>query len=251
MSKVLRRPLIIHEQNAIAGVTNRILSRMADSVLEAFPGTFSRSISAYHTGNPVRLEICSLPAPEQRFANRKGRLRLLIVGGSQGARFLNEVVPKAVLTMPEAMRPTIRHQTGLAAFETTKANYQMLGVQAEVIPFLDEMAVAYAWADLVIARSGAMTVAELAAAGLPAILVPFPHAVDDHQTANARYLAEREAALIAPQADLSPEKLGDWLSELAVDRDRLLNMAKRAREVARPEATQLVVYECLAVAECF
>ncbi len=250
MCKLLMRPLVIHEQNAIAGVTNKLLSRIADSVLEAFPGTFARSISAYHTGNPVRLEISSLPAPEQRFSNREGQLRLLVVGGSQGARFLNELVPKAVRTMPEAIRPVIRHQTGESALNSTAASYQALGIQAEVLPFMDEMAAAYAWADLVIARSGAMTVAELAAAGLPAILIPFPYAVDDHQTANARYLAERDAALLAQQTELSAEKLGDWLSELSVDRDRLANMAKRAREVARPEATQLVVHECLAIAEC-
>ncbi len=251
MCKLLRRPLVIHEQNAVVGTTNRILSRIADSVLEAFPGTFSKAISAYHTGNPVRLEISSLAAPEQRFHNRQGRLRLLIVGGSQGARFFNELVPKAVLTMPESMRPIIRHQAGVRAREKVDASYKALGIQAEVIPFLDEMAAAYSWSDLVIARSGAMTVAELAAVGLPAILVPFPYAIDDHQTANAQYLAKQNAALVAQQTELTAEKLGDWLSELTVDRERLLAMAKRAREVARPEATQLVVRECLAVAECY
>ncbi|MBN1378466.1 MAG: undecaprenyldiphospho-muramoylpentapeptide beta-N-acetylglucosaminyltransferase [Gammaproteobacteria bacterium] len=251
MCKLLRCPLVIHEQNAIAGVTNRILSHLADSVLEAFPGTFKKSLHAYHTGNPVRNEISLLPVPEQRLGCRQGRLHLLVIGGSQGARFLNEIVPQAIRTMPEAIRPEIRHQAGHNACEKTATNYQGLGIKAEVIPFLDDMAAAYTWADLVIARSGAMTVAELAAAGLPAILVPFPHAVDDHQTANARFLAQRDAALIAQQTELSPERLGDWLSELAVDRERLLNMARRAREVARPEATQLVVQECLAVAESF
>lgn len=249
MSKLLQRPLVIHEQNAVAGLTNRILARFADSVLEAFPGTFKESLHAYHTGNPVRAEISALPTPEQRYANREGRLRLLVIGGSQGARFLNEIVPRAVRTMPASMRPEVRHQAGLEACNSTRALYGELAVEAEVLPFLEEIAAAYAWADLVIARSGAMTVAELAAAGLPAILVPFPHAVDDHQTVNARYLAAQDAALIAQQTELSVEKLGDWLSELSVDRDRLLRMAKRARQVARPQATNLVVHECLAVAE--
>lgn len=251
MGKLLRCPLVIHEQNAIAGVTNRILSRIADSVLEAFPGTFKESLHAYHTGNPVRSEISSLPAPEYRLGKHQGPLRLLVIGGSQGARFLNEIVPQAIYTMPEAIRPQIRHQAGQTSCEQTVSRYESLGIEAEVFPFLDDMAAAYRWADLVIARSGAMTVAELAAAGLPAILVPFPHAVDDHQTANARFLAQRDAALIVQQSELSADKLGDWLSELAVDRERLINMARRAREVARPEATQLVVRECLAVAESF
>lgn len=248
MSKLLRCPLVIHEQNAIAGTTNRILSYLADSVLQAFPGTFKDSLHAYHTGNPVRSEISSLPAPEQRLAQHSGPLRLLVIGGSQGANFLNEVVPRAVYTMPAAIRPHIHHQSGYASSEQTASRYKNLGIEAQVSPFLDDMAAAYNWADLVIARAGAMTVAEIAAAGLPSILIPFPHAIDDHQTANARFLAQRDAALVAQQSELSADKLGDWLSELAVDRARLLKMAKRAREVARPDATQLVVHECLAVA---
>ena len=251
MCKLLRRPLVIHEQNAIAGLTNRILSHIADSVLEAFPGTFKTSLHAYHTGNPVRNEISSIAAPQERLTRHAGPLRVLVIGGSQGARFLNELVPHAVRTMPEAMRPDIRHQSGQSSCENVTATYAGLGIPAEVMPFLDDMAAAYSWADLVIARAGAMTVAELAAAGLPAILIPFPHAVDDHQTANAGFLARREAALIAQQSELTAEKLGDWLSELSVDRARLVRMAIRAREVARPEATQLVVHECLAVAESF
>jgi UDP-N-acetylglucosamine--N-acetylmuramyl-(pentapeptide) pyrophosphoryl-undecaprenol N-acetylglucosamine transferase len=249
MCKLLSRPLVIHEQNAIAGLTNRILARLANSILEAFPGTFNARFNAYHTGNPVRAEIAEMIEPQQRFASRQGPLNLLVLGGSQGARFLNQLLPDAVHSMPKALRPKIRHQAGIQLLDEAKQNYQRCQIEADVQPFLDDMAAAYSWADLVIARAGAMTVAELAAAGLPSILVPFPHAVDDHQTINAGFLANKGAAILAKQSELTADRLGDWLSELAVDRGRLLTMALQARHVARPEATQLVARECLEVAE--
>ena len=249
--KLMLKPLVIHEQNAIAGLTNRWLSKFANSVLQAFPNTFKQSIGAYHTGNPVREEINNIPQPEQRLAGRQGRLSILVIGGSLGARFLNEIMPRAVRTMPVAMRPQIKHQVGKGQTDEVVHSYEELSIEAEVVEFVDDMASAYSWADLVIARAGAMTVTELAAAGCPSILVPYPHAVDDHQTINARFLADRGAAILASQTSLTPEQLGDWLSELTVDRVRLIAMGKRARAVARPEATQLVVKECLAVAESF
>lgn len=252
MCKLMQKPLVIHEQNAIPGLTNRLLARLANSVLQAFPQTFRPSVAAYHTGNPVREEITALAVPEERYAQRQGRLRVLVIGGSMGARFLNDILPRAIHTMPAGIWPEVRHQAGLEQQQGVQAAYQAAGItNADVIEFVDDMAGAYAWADLVISRAGAMTVAELAAAGLPSILVPFPHAVDDHQTVNARFLADRGAAILAPQDSLTAEQLGDWLGELTVDRGRLLRMAQRARGVARPEATQLVVKECLAVAESF
>lgn len=249
MCKFLHRPLVIHEQNAVAGLTNRLLAGLANSVLEAFPGTFKPQLNAYHTGNPVRDEITQLIDPKERYAQRQGALNLLVIGGSQGARFLNQVVPQAVRSMPQALRPVIRHQAGAQLCEQTHSYYNDLQIDADIQPFYDDMAAAYSWADLVIARAGAMTVAELAAAGLPSILIPFPSAVDDHQTINAGFLANRGAAILAKQSGLTADRLGDWLSELAVDRGRLLSMARSARELARPEATQLVARECLEVAQ--
>ena len=246
--RLLRTPLIIHEQNAIPGLTNRLLARIANSVLQAFPNTFKTQIHAYHTGNPVREDIASLHEPTLRLADRSGPLRILIIGGSQGAQFLNQVLPLAIKTMPSGLWPEIRHQAGPNFLTTTEQVYHDKKITAHVVAFIDDMAANYAWADLVIARSGAMTVAELAAAGVASILVPYPYAVDDHQTENARYLADNGAAILASQNTLTPEQLGDWLSELSVDRSRLLKMAQQARAMARADATQLVVRECLAVA---
>jgi UDP-N-acetylglucosamine--N-acetylmuramyl-(pentapeptide) pyrophosphoryl-undecaprenol N-acetylglucosamine transferase len=251
MCRLLLRPLVIHEQNAVAGFTNRMLSKFANSVLQAFPDTFPPELHAYHTGNPVREDIANIPLPDVRLSPRKGRLRLLVIGGSQGSLFLNDIVPQAVATMPSAVWPEIRHQAGKGHLEGTRQKYQGREISAEVTIFIDDMAEAYAWADIVVCRAGAMTVAELAAAGLPSILVPFPQAVDDHQTRNARFLADKGAAILANQATLTPEALGDWLSELSVDRRRLLRMAQSARALARLDATRLVVKECLAVAETF
>lgn len=242
---LLRRPLVIHEQNAVAGFTNRLLAGMAREVLEAFPGSFSASVKTHVVGNPVRADIASLPPPEQRFAGREGALRLLVLGGSQGARALNEAVPAAVARLPAARRPEIRHQAGRATLELARAAYRDHGIAAEVEPFIADMAAAYAWADLVICRAGALTVAELAAAGIGSVLVPFPAAVDDHQTRNARYLADAGAAVLLPQAELSAERLAGELEAAMADRAGLLQRAQCARALARPEATASVVASCL------
>ena len=182
---LLRRPLVVHEQNAVAGLTNRVLARLADRVLEGFPGSFGQRIRAERVGNPVRPEIAAIAAPEQRYAGREGRARLLVFGGSQGSARLNAVVPAAIAELPGTLRPDVLHQTGIAGLEETTAAYRSRGLDADVRAFIDDMAGAYGWADLAVCRSGALTVAELAAAGVPAILVPFPAAVDDHQTRNA------------------------------------------------------------------
>ncbi|MCE3285272.1 MAG: murG, partial [Steroidobacteraceae bacterium] len=184
---LLRRPLVVHEQNAVAGMTNRVLARFATRVLEGFPGSFGRGVKAERVGNPVRPEIVAVPPPERRYAGREGHARLLVFGGSQGAARLNAVLPAAVGELPVALRPEVLHQTGRHNYEETVQAYRARGIEADVRPFIDDMASAYGWADLAVCRSGALTVAELAAAGVPALLVPFPAAVDDHQTRNAEY----------------------------------------------------------------
>ena len=249
---LLRRPLVIHEQNAIPGVTNQLLARFATRILEAFPDACLTRFQAVHTGNPVRPEFISLPVPERRFEGREGRLRLLVVGGSLGAQALNEVLPQAVAGMPEELRPEIWHQAGKGKDEATRRGYRAAGVEARVEPFVEEMAAAYGWADLVICRAGALTVSELAVAGVASILVPYPYAVDDHQTHNAIYLEDSNAALLIPQSRLTPESLTRRLVEFAEDarsgRQRLLAMAVAARRLAKPEATRQVVEQCLEVA---
>ncbi len=251
-SWLLRRPLVIHEQNAIPGVTNQLLARFATRILEAFPDACLTRYRAVHTGNPIRPAITALPSPERRFEGREGPLRLLVVGGSLGAQALNETVPRAVAGLPEGSRPTIRHQAGKGKDEETRRAYREAGVVATVEPFLEDMAAAYGWADLVICRAGALTVSELAVVGVASILVPYPYAVDDHQTHNAIYLEDSGAALLIPQSRLTPEGLGERLAEFAEDaragRQRLLAMAKAARRMAKPEATHQVVEQCLEVA---
>lgn len=261
-----RRPLVIHEQNAVAGFTNRVLAHFATCVLEAFEGSFGRRsfrrgwIGARReiatVGNPVRTEFFGLPAPTVRFAERSGRvLRVLVVGGSQGAQRLNQVVPQAVASLAGKLTVQIRHQTGARMLEATRAAYAELGSAAAsgicVEPFIDDMAAAYAAADLVICRAGALTVSELAAAGVAAILVPFPAAVDDHQTRNARFLVERGAAVLLPERELSAQRLADELLRFGADRLALLQMAERARELARPTAARDVADLCLAAAGLF
>jgi UDP-N-acetylglucosamine--N-acetylmuramyl-(pentapeptide) pyrophosphoryl-undecaprenol N-acetylglucosamine transferase len=245
---LLRRPLVIHEQNAVAGLTNRLLAGFAREVLQAFPGAFSPSVLARVTGNPVRADIAALPPPAVRFAGRTGRLRLLVLGGSQGARALNESVAGAVALLPPDRRPEIRHQAGDATRPVAEAAYRAAGVEARVHPFIEDMAEAYGWADLVLARSGALTVAELAAAGVGAVLVPFPAAVDDHQTRNARYLVDAGAATLLPQSELTAERLAAEL-RACVDRPALVReRAERARALAAPSATEAIVGACLAAA---
>ena len=240
-----RRPLVIHEQNAVAGMTNRILARLATRVLEAFPGSFGAGVKTLCTGNPVRPDVAAIAAPEKRLAGREGPVRLLVLGGSLGAQALNASLPLALAKLPETVRLDVRHQCGLKHQEATRAAYASAGVDATVEPFISDMCEAYAWADLVVCRAGALTIAELCAAGLGAILVPFPHAVDDHQTRNARYMVDAGAARLYQQAELTPEVLAASLDELCRDRGRLLEMARSARELARPDATHDVVMQCL------
>lgn len=243
MAALLGRPLVIHEQNSVAGLANRVLAGVADRVLCAFPGALRR---ATHTGNPVRPEIAAIAAPEARYAGRSGPLRILIVGGSLGAKALNEVVPRALALLPAAARPIVTHQSGAQHADALGQAYAAAGVQASTPSFIDDMAGAYSEADLAVCRAGATTVAELAAAGLPSILVPFPHAVDDHQTKNARFLSDAGAAVLAPQSGLTAERLAELIA--GFDRKGLLEMAARARSLGRPGATAAVAQTCMELA---
>jgi len=248
MAWLLRCPLVIHEQNAVAGLTNRVLARLAVCVMEAVPGTFPSSLDARHVGNPVRADIAGLEAPETRFARRSGAPRLLVLGGSQGARTLNERLPAAVADLPARLRPEVWHQCGERHLESARVAYRDAGVDAEVTAFIEDMASAYGWADLVVGRAGAMSVAELAAAGVGALLVPYPHAVDDHQRANARWLEEAGAAVVIPEIELDRERLGRELANLLGDRDELLRRAGNARALARPRAARALADTVLEVA---
>ena len=236
-------PLIVHEQNRIPGLTNRVLARLARTVLQAFPGTFEGR-AARTCGNPVRSDVASLPSPESRFRDRTGPARLLVTGGSQGARALNETVPRALAELESGCRPEVLHQSGRHGLEATQALYASLNITAEVTPFIEDMAEAYAWADLVVCRSGALTVSELAAAGIGSVLVPYPHAVDDHQAANAQYLVDAGAAQMVREASLDPSRLAGLLAGLFGNRGQLLAMAVRARKVAVPDASERVLDAC-------
>jgi UDP-N-acetylglucosamine--N-acetylmuramyl-(pentapeptide) pyrophosphoryl-undecaprenol N-acetylglucosamine transferase len=238
MASLLNRPLALHEQNAIAGLANRVLAQVSDKVMVAFPAALK---GAEWTGNPVRAEIARISAPEDRFRGRSGPLKLLVVGGSLGAQALNEVMPKA-LSLVQA-RPIVVHQAGEKHLEALKANYAAAGVDGELVAFIDDMARRYAEADLVICRAGAVTIAELSAGGMASILVPFPHAVDDHQTANARFLSERGAAILIEQRELSPEKLAGLIGSF--DRAKLLDMARKARALGKPDAARIVAQRCM------
>jgi UDP-N-acetylglucosamine--N-acetylmuramyl-(pentapeptide) pyrophosphoryl-undecaprenol N-acetylglucosamine transferase len=239
-----RRPLLIHEQNAIAGFTNRCLARVAREVLVAFPDAFGAGVSVRLIGNPVRTEIAALPAPEARFATRHGAIRLLIVGGSLGAARLNSVVPHALARLAGALQFDVRHQSGERWIEGAQRAYGEAGVSARVLPFIEDMADAYGWADLVICRAGALTVSELAAAGVGAILVPYPAAVDDHQTHNASYLVSEGAAVLIADRELTPERLAAELATLCAGRGRLLSLALRARLLARGGAAAALADCC-------
>jgi UDP-N-acetylglucosamine--N-acetylmuramyl-(pentapeptide) pyrophosphoryl-undecaprenol N-acetylglucosamine transferase len=245
MARWLGIPLVVHEQNAIAGMTNRWLSRFASQALEAFPQTFPPARRAITVGNPVRQSIADLPPPEERWAGRGGRPRLLVLGGSQGARALNQMVPQALALFGAEDRPEVWHQAGGQLHEAAETAYRDAGVTARLTPFIEDMAEAYGWADLVLCRAGALTIAELAAAGVGAVLVPFPFAVDDHQTANARFLEQGGAALIRQQAELDAGRLAATLRELLGDRARLLNMAIAARRLAKMNAAEQVARACL------
>ena len=243
MAALFGKPLVVHEQNAIPGLANKVLARVADRVLCAFPGAFK---GASVTGNPVRQEIAAIAAPESRYAGRSGPLRVLVVGGSLGAKALNDIVPRALSHVPGGRRPIVTHQSGAQHVESLRQAYSAAGLQAKTPAFIEDMAAAYAEADLVVCRAGATTVAEIAVAGVASILVPFPHAVDDHQTANARFLADAGAAVLLPQSELSAERLAELLA--GFDRVRLLEMARRARSLARPDATSAVAMACAELA---
>lgn len=244
---LLRVPLLIHEQNALAGLTNRILAHLAGVVMQGFPGTFPAATGARSVGNPVRPEIAALPEPEARGAGRDGMpLRVLVLGGSQGARRLNAVLPRTLALLGADVALHVLHQCGADHEAATLAAYGgHTGVR--VAPFIEDMAAAYGDADLVICRAGALTLAELCAAGVGAILVPYPHAADDHQSANARHLCAAGAALLLPEGELTPERLAALLRELDGQRARLRAMAAAARRLARPEATKTVGTICMEV----
>lgn len=254
---LLRKPLVIHEQNAIAGLSNRLLVPLASKVLEAFPHTFAAKAKVVHTGNPVRAEISNLDTRPDSAADSARPMRLLVLGGSLGAAAINETVPQAVAQIvPHIHRGRgleIWHQTGRNKLEDTQASYQQLAaatgadIRIQVEAFIKDMAAAYVWADLVLCRAGASTIAELAAAGLPSILVPYPHAVDDHQRSNARWLVDAGAAVLLPQAVLDKHNLQRLLEEFMVDTERLQDMAHRARALAIPDAATRVADVCVEV----
>jgi UDP-N-acetylglucosamine--N-acetylmuramyl-(pentapeptide) pyrophosphoryl-undecaprenol N-acetylglucosamine transferase len=243
-----RRPLLIHEQNAIAGFTNRCLAHLARQVLEAFPGSFGRDVHARVIGNPVRADISALPPPAERFAGRLGPVRILVIGGSQGATRLNAVVPFALKRLAGWLSFDVRHQAGERWLEAGRASYAQAGVRADVRPFIEDMSEAYGWADLVICRAGALTVSELAAVGVAAILVPFPNAVDDHQAHNAQYLVREGAAVLIADRELTEERLANELQRLGAGRGKLLAMAERARLLAKPRAAEELAASCVELA---
>ena len=242
MASLLGKPLALHEQNAIPGLANKVLAGVSDKVMVAFPDALAK---AEWTGNPVRADIASIVPPEERFRGRQGPLRILVVGGSLGAQALNDAVPRALALLAE--RPAVVHQSGEKHLDTLRANYASAGVQGELVAFIDDMARRYAEADLVICRAGAVTIAELSAGGMASVLVPFPYAVDDHQTANARFLADRGAAILLPQTELTPERLAQLIGSL--DRTALLQMARNARGLGKPEAAKVVAQRCMELAK--
>ncbi len=244
MASLLNKPLVIHEQNSVAGLTNKILAQVADKIFLGFPDVgLAKKAHAMCSGNPVRAEIEQIEAPQRRFSGRQGKLNLLVVGGSLGAQALNTTVPQALKLLPGHLRPIVIHQTGASHLEAVRKAYGEMELEGEIVAFIDDMAKRYAVCDLVLCRSGALTVAELSAAGVASILGPYPHAVDDHQTGNARFLASHGAAVLLPQQELTAEKLASLLADLT--RERLLGMAVAARNQAKPEATRIVAEACI------
>lgn len=243
MAALLGKPLVVHEQNSVAGLANRVLAGVADSIATGFPNVLKKGV---WVGNPVRPEIAKIAPPAERFAERTGALRLLVIGGSLGAQALNEMVPKGLSLLGASDQPQIVHQAGEKHIDALKANYAAVGVQAHCVSFIEDMAGAYEWADLVICRSGALTVAELAATGVASILVPFPHAVDDHQTGNAKFLVNVGGAFMLPQNELTPESISLIRN---YSRGQLLEMAEKARSLAKPDATGEVVQICSEIAK--
>jgi UDP-N-acetylglucosamine--N-acetylmuramyl-(pentapeptide) pyrophosphoryl-undecaprenol N-acetylglucosamine transferase len=244
MSVLLGKPLVLHEQNSVAGLSNRILAGVADRVFSAFPDVLKK---AAWVGNPLRAPFLAQPGPAERLGSRTGPLRLLVVGGSLGAQALNDMVPKALALLPAEQRPQVIHQSGRQHLDALRANYAAAGVEAEVRDYIEDMAAAYRDCDFAICRAGAMTVAELACAGVPAVLVPFPFAVDDHQTGNAEFLSEAGAAWLMQQKDLTADKLAALIGGL--DRTILAAMADKAHALAKPDATKQVADICEALAK--
>ena len=240
---MMAKPLVIHEQNSIAGLTNKVLAIFATRVLAAFPSAFGNKATL--VGNPVRAEITQLPTPQQRYQQRTGKLNLLVVGGSLGAQALNEVLPKALANLPKETFNVV-HQAGEKHITALQANYQAAGVEADTKAFIQNMSEMYAWADVVICRAGALTIAELACVGVASVLVPFPHAVDDHQTYNAQYLSDAGAAKLIQQTEFNVQKATEILSSLT--REICLAMAIKAKALAKPEAASAVAKICMGVA---
>ncbi len=243
MSVLLGRPLILHEQNSVAGMANKVLAGVADRIYSAFPGVMKK---AEWIGNPLRAPFLQQPPPEERFAGRSGPLKLLVVGGSLGAKALNDIVPQALALLPAGERPYVLHQSGSRQIDALRANYQAAGVTAELTPFIDDTAGAFAEADLVICRAGASTVTEIAAVGAAALFVPFPHAVDDHQTTNAKFLVDAGGGWLVPQSELSAETLARMLA--GVTREELLQRALAAYRLKKTDATDRMVAACEALA---
>ncbi len=239
MGVLAGKPLVLHEQNSVAGMANRVLAGVADRVFTAFPNVFKK---AQWVGNPLRAPFLQQPAPAERFAGRSGPLRLLVVGGSLGAKALNDVVPQALALLPAQQQPQVTHQSGEKQIDALRANYVAAGVQAELTPFIEDTAQAFADADLIVCRSGASTVTEIAAVGAAALFVPFPAAVDDHQTTNARFLVEADAAWLVPQPELTPQRLAQTLQ--TVQRPQLQAMAEKALQMKKTEAVAAVVSAC-------
>jgi UDP-N-acetylglucosamine--N-acetylmuramyl-(pentapeptide) pyrophosphoryl-undecaprenol N-acetylglucosamine transferase len=243
MAKLLGIPLIIHEQNRVPGTTNRLLARWANQVLEAFPNSFPKKIGAQCTGNPLRKPFVQVRPKIS--GSRLDGINILVVGGSQGAQILNETVPEAVALLIGGVDVHIKHQTGSAMLEQVSEHYQRLGIKAEASAFIGDMVAAYQWADLVICRAGAMTVSEVAALGIPAIFIPLPGAIDDHQTANARYLTDAHAGLLLMQKDLNANRLAEYIGQIS---QQLATMGEAAKQCARLDATEVVAKVCMAEA---
>ncbi|ARO86435.1 undecaprenyldiphospho-muramoylpentapeptide beta-N-acetylglucosaminyltransferase [Nitrosospira lacus] len=246
MAFLLNKPLLIHEQNSIPGLANRILAKLADRVLLGFPGVMRGDGKVIFSGNPVRSEISQLESPDKRYAMRSGKLRLLVIGGSLGAQALNTIVPQALKRVPEELRPLVTHQAGTRHLDILRKNYADAGVEGDLVTFIENMAARYADSDVVVCRAGALTIAELTASGVASILVPFPYAVDDHQTTNAKFLSDRKAAVLLPQSELTPQGLAELL--MGLTRETLLEMAMNARQLAKPDATRLVAEACMGMA---
>ncbi len=242
MGVALNKPLVLHEQNSVAGMANKVLAGVADRVFTAFPRVLPKARKVKWVGNPLRAEFTQAAAPAERFAGRTGPLRVLVVGGSLGAKALNDVVPQALAMIAPGQRPIVTHQSGARQIDALRAAYQAAGVEATLLPFIDDMAAAYAQADLVICRAGATTVSEIAAIGAAAVFVPFPFAVDDHQTTNAKFLVDEGAGWLIQQRDLTAQVLADLLAKM--DRPTLLNIAEKSQLMNKPNAVQEIVDAC-------